>query len=260
MTWRRLSGMIIIIPIVLLGSSILFSSPYIGEAYSHEEIELAGQLTDSLYAQENITMEVPTSEKYIALTFDDGPDVLTEEILDVLHQNSVKATFFVVGENCTFRSKTLKRIHDEGHELGNHTYTHMTFRGKSERQIAEEILHTNKVIQEITGAVPHLFRPPGGTLNIKIIQAAQTYNLRIVLWSPDEDSKDWRSPGVERIIKNVVPHAKEGKIILLHDGGGTRRQTLQALPRIISELRKNGYKFVTVTELLNARTVVPTQK
>lgn len=260
MTWRRLSGVILIVITVLLGSSILFSAPYIGEAHSHGEIELAGQLTHSLYAQESIISEVPTSEKYIALTFDDGPDELTEQILDVLHRNSVKATFFVVGENCTFRSKTLKRIYDEGHELGNHTYTHMTFRGKSEQQITEEILHTNKVIQEITGETPHLFRPPGGTLNLKIVHVAQALNLRIVLWSPDEDSKDWRSPGVGRIIQNVVPHAKEGKIVLLHDGGGKRRQTLQALPQIISELRKNGYTFVTVTELLNARTVVPTQK
>lgn len=262
MTWNnRWSGMtLIIITTMLLGSSIVFSAPNFGEAYSYQEMELSGRLTQSWYTQENVVSEVPVSGKYIALTFDDGPDELTEAILDVLDTNSVKATFFVVGENCVLRASSLKRMYSEGHEIGNHTYSHMTFRGKSESEITKEILHTNQVIQEITGETPYLFRPPGGTMNQKILNVAQSLNLRIILWSPDEDSKDWSSPGVGRIIQNVVPHAKEGKIVLLHDGGGKRQQTLQALPRIISDLHKSGYTFVTVTQLLKARTSVPTHK
>ncbi|CAA7601159.1 Glycoside hydrolase/deacetylase, beta/alpha-barrel [Acididesulfobacillus acetoxydans] len=233
----------------LLGVSFLVGRPHLGEA--GEGMSGSRKITTPSSVQD-VLVEVPTEKKSVALTFDDGPDISTESLLAVLRKYHVKATFFVVGDNCRLYPDVLKRMAAEGHEIENHTYTHLRFRGKTLQQIATEIDKTNRVIQQITGRVPEFFRPPGGTINEKILQAAQEANLRVVLWTPPEDSKDWCNPGVGNIIRNVVRHIKRGSIILMHDGGGPRQQTVQSLPTIIETLEKEGYRFVTVKELLNS--------
>ncbi len=233
----------------LLVGTILFGGTLLGEA-SLQEGSSSHFVDTATHSDAEIIYDVTSADKSIALTFDDGPDETTESILNVLQEYQVKATFFVVGENCRQRQETVKRVFQSGHEIGNHTYTHLRFRGKTQERVVEEIAKTNQVVYELTGETPKFFRPPGGTINDMIKVAAKRENVKIVLWTAEEDSRDWRNPGVSWIIKNVTEHAKEGSIVLLHDGGGPRRQTLQALPTIISILKKKGYHFVTISELL----------
>lgn len=236
----------------LLAGSILFSGTRLGEASS--EGNSSSRFDSSGVANDKVISSVTSDDKSIALTFDDGPDESTERLLDVLLEYRVRATFFVVGENCQQRPNTVKRMFQEGHEIGNHTYTHLKFRGKTEERIVEEIAKTNQTVFELTGEIPRFFRPPGGTLSGLIKAAAKRENLRIVLWTPEEDSKDWRNPGVAWIVKTVTEHARKGAIVLMHDGGGPRPQTLKSLPAIIRILQADGYHFVTISELLQTAT------
>lgn len=236
----------------LLAGSILFGGTRFGEASSDGN---GSSRPDSGWvAKDTVISSVTSVDKSIALTFDDGPDESTERLLDVLQEDHVRVTFFVVGENCQQRPETVKRMFQEGHEIGNHTYTHLKFRGKTVERVVEEIAKTNQAVFELTGEMPKFFRPPGGTLNELIKAAAKHENLRIVLWTPEEDSKDWRNPGVAWIVKNVTEHAKKGAIVLMHDGGGPRPQTLKSLPAIIRILKAEGYHFVTISELLQNAT------
>ncbi len=262
MSKSKLIGMLILLS-VFLGGALLFGAAGIGEANSPEGSEKNygnWQFTPTLRQNKDLLFEVATTEKLIALTFDDGPDESTEEILDVLNKYNVRATFFVVGKNCLERVDTLKRIALEGHEVGNHTYTHPKFRAKSREQISQELEKTSEVIFKIINSVPQYFRPPGGTINLRILEAAKAAHLRVVLWTPEEDSKDWQNPGVTTIVRNVIKRAKGGSIILMHDGGGARKQTKDALPRIIEQLEADGYQFVTLSELVHAKDSLPVEK
>ena len=259
---HKLISMLIIIS-AFLGASILFGVARIGEANSLEGSEKNygnWQFTPTLRLHKDLLFEVAITEKLIALTFDDGPDETTEDILDILKKYHVKATFFVVGKNCLERSDILKRIAFEGHEVGNHTYSHPKFSGKSFAQISQEIEKTNEVIFKTINTFPKYFRPPGGTINARILEAAKAQNLRIVLWTPEEDSKDWLNPGAATIVRNVTKNAKRGRIILMHDGGGDRRQTREAIPRIIEQLESDGFQFVTLSDLVQAKNSLPVDK
>ncbi|MHB8124839.1 MAG: polysaccharide deacetylase family protein [Desulfitobacteriaceae bacterium] len=262
MSKSKLIGMLILLS-AFLGGSLLFGAAGIGEANSSDKSEKNygnWKFTSSLRQHKDLLFEVITTEKLIALTFDDGPDESTEEILDVLKKYNVKATFFVVGKNCLERIDTLKRISLEGHEVGNHTYTHPKFRAKSCEQISQELEKTSQVIFQTINYFPQYFRPPGGTINLRILEAAKAQHLRIVLWTPEEDSKDWQNPGVATIVRNVTKNAKGGSIILMHDGGGARKQTIDALPRIIEQLEADGYQFATLSDLLQAKNSIPVDR
>ena len=235
---------------LLVSITLLLGEPYMGEANSQAESSMNWSQSAKTENGKELIVKGRTDEKLIALTFDDGPDETTEQILDVLNQFQVKATFFVVGENCRMRPEVLVRISKEGHEIGNHTYKHPKFRGKTKEQIGQEIAETNKTISDIIGREPVLFRPPGGTVNNNVVEAAKEPQVRIVLWTPESDSKDWINPGVGRIIMNVLKSSHAGNIVLMHDGGGNRSQTLYALPEIIRRLKDRGFTFVTVTELM----------
>lgn len=213
-----------------------------------------GALTGEAHSRPQDGQAPSETEKLIALTFDDGPDETTDKIVDVLEKFKVRATFFVIGENCAMHPETLKRTSDLGHEIGNHSYHHLRFSGKSQEQISAEILETNKIIQKIIGKSPLLFRPPEGKINDKILNAAKQQSVRVILWSPEEDSRDWLNPGVGNIIINIVKNVRAGDIVLMHDGGGDRSQTLYALPEVIRCLESRGYTFVTVSELLTGKT------
>jgi peptidoglycan-N-acetylglucosamine deacetylase len=195
--------------------------------------------------------EIPTKEKVIALTFDDGPSsTYTPQILDVLKQHNAKATFFVVGSRVIEQPDIIKREIVDGHELANHTYNHPNFRGLTEEEIRKELRKTKQTIFDLTGFSPHLFRPPGGFYNETIINAAYQEGYIVVMWSWHQDTYDWKQPGVSNIVKKVLSNARNGDIILFHDYGGDRRQTIEALKQILPELKKRGYQFVTVSEML----------
>lgn len=203
-----------------------------------------------------IVWEVPIEEKWIALTFDDGPDpVYTPQIAALLKQYGARATFFVTGDRASRYPETVRMLAEAGHELGNHTFRHIYFRsGTSERVIDEEIRKAKEAI-EATGISGRAlwFRPPGGYYSEKIVEIAKRYGYTVVLWSWHQDTKDWRRPGVDKIAGKVLRNARNGDIVLLHDHGDGAGQTTEALKRILPELQARGYRFVTVSELVAKR-------
>lgn len=201
---------------------------------------------------DDIVWNIPTDEKMVAITFDDGPDILyTPEILTILKQYDAKATFFTVGFRAEKYPDIIKRQMNEGHEIANHTYEHLDFRGKSEQTIAEEIKKGEDVLYHITGKRPALFRPPFGYYNKRIVDVAKKQGYTVVMWSKHQDTRDWQNPGTSRIVRRVISHIQPGQIILFHDhGSGSRKQTVQALKEILPILKQKGYTFVTVSELL----------
>ena len=196
-----------------------------------------------------VLWDVETDEKMIALTFDDGPDpTYTPEILDVLSKYNAKATFFVLGKSAEKHPDIIKRQYAEGHELANHTYSH-PYKVNS-KALVEELNQTNDIIHNITGFSPNLFRPVGGNYNDQMIRIAQKEGYKVVIWSWHLDTQDWKNPGVNKITKKVLNGARPGDVVLFHDGGGNRKQTIQSLEVILNKLQKKGFKFVTISELM----------
>lgn len=189
-----------------------------------------------------------TMAKPIALTFDDGPwPKTTAQVLDILKKNNVKATFFVVGRQVQTHPQLLKRIVADGHALGNHTWSHQYHR-YDQIGAAREIERTTELVYKLTGIKTVLFRPPGGILNNGLADYAHRQKYGVVMWSAD--SLDWRYRRPATLADRVIKEASAGGIVLMHDGGGDRSKTVQALPQLIAQLKKRGYKFVTVPELL----------
>ena len=188
------------------------------------------------------------SEKPIALTFDDGPwEKSTSQVLDLLKKNNIKATFFVVGRQAERYPQLLKQTVADGHALGNHTWSHQ-YHMFNRAAAAREIDKTAELVYKTTGVKTTLFRPPGGYLNNGLAAYAHQKKYAVVMWSAD--SLDWRYRLPTALIDRVVREASAGGIVLMHDGGGDRSKTVQALPEVIARLRQRGYKFVTVPELM----------
>ena len=188
---------------------------------------------------------VSLDDKVVALTFDDGPSKYTDKILDVLKKYNACGTFFLIGNKVDFYGDTLIRMLKEGSEIGNHSYDHKLLTRLSKEEFQEEINKTQEAIKRVTGFTPTLFRPTyGGYTN-----TLKSYtDLKFVLW--DVDSRDWQVKTKDKILKNVLPNVKSGSIILMHDN---HEYSLNALEDIISNLKKQGYKFVTVSELLELK-------
>ncbi|RUT01535.1 polysaccharide deacetylase [Dulcicalothrix desertica PCC 7102] len=187
-------------------------------------------------------------DKVIALTFDDGPaPKYTQQILEILKQENIKATFFCVGEMVHYFPQLAKQEVAEGHVIGNHTWHHWLQKMNSQ-VAANEIESTATAIFEATGVKTSLFRPPYGALNNGVADYAKKNNYAVLMWS--DDSQDYRRPSVARVVNNVLREAKPGGMVLMHDGGGNRTQTVAALPKIIANLKQQGYRFVTVPQLL----------
>lgn len=189
-----------------------------------------------------------SERKLIALTFDDGPGPITNALLDVLQRLRVPATFFVVGNQLPEHADALGRMIDLGVPIANHTVGHPNL---TELSRDDQRAQIDDVAAELEGygvPYPRLFRPPYGAQDATTLSLLGRRRTLSVLWSVD--SQDYRRPGVDAIVRNVVDHAHPGAIVLLHDAGGDRSQTLAAVPRIVKELRAQGYRFVTVPRLL----------
>lgn len=194
-------------------------------------------------------VEPSNKEKVIALTIDDGPwPKTTAEMLDILKRNNVKATFFWVGSALQENPEIAKRVVAEGHAIGNHTWHHW-YRKMDEATAKSEIEKTNELIYKTTGVKTSFFRPPGGYLNNGLAAYAKSQKNSVVMWSVTSADTDPRAK-YQVFVKNVIRDAKPGAIVLMHDGGGNRYRTVKALPEIISGLKQQGYRFVTVPELL----------
>lgn len=194
---------------------------------------------------------VPVSERVIALTFDDGPDAdFTLSILATLRAHGAKATFFVVGTQIEYFPEVLRQMSAEGHEIGSHTYSHLRLSGVSPERFRKELTREADLIVRICGVTPVCFRPPYGAMNAAQVEVLREYGYSLIMWDQQLDSRDWERPGVGRIVERVVRNARPGGIVLMHDGGGHRSQTVAALPAILEQLSAQGYRFVTVSELL----------
>jgi peptidoglycan-N-acetylglucosamine deacetylase len=187
-------------------------------------------------------------QKVIALTFDDGPwSGSTPKVLDILKKNNIKGTFFIVGQMLKEHPDLGVRIVTEGHVIANHTWTHR-YHFMNPQVAAYEVDSTSDLIYQTTGVKTTLFRPPGGIMNNGVAAYARNQKYTIVMWSAD--SVDYSRPPVSRLIRNVTRESKPGGIVLMHDGGGNRSHTVEALPQIIDHFKKQGYSFVTIPELL----------
>lgn len=192
--------------------------------------------------------------RQVAITFDDGPDKkYTRQILDILKDNNIKATFFCVGVNIIKNPNVLKNIAEEGHVIGNHSWSHKVLTKLSKEDILKEIVRTEKQIEELTGGYTPIFRPPYGSCNNEMIELAGARGYKCVNWSVD--TKDWSGIPTDSIMKKVRKELGPGGIILLHcSGEGSAMEgTIKVLPEIIGYVRSMGYEFVTVPEMLNIK-------
>ncbi|WP_315166032.1 polysaccharide deacetylase family protein [Metaclostridioides mangenotii] len=199
---------------------------------------------------DNIVIDHGSREKkVVALTFDDGPHPKeTDQVLDVLKENDIKGTFFIAGKHAEWYKKPLIRASKEGHEIGNHTFNHHDISTLSSEQLEEEILKCEEAIKSVTGKKTKLFRPPFGSYRKNnLVEIAEKNGYKIVLWT-GFDAKDWKNPSAEDIADNIYKNVKNGDIILLHDYGTPN--TVEALKIIIPKMKKDGYRFTTVSELI----------
>ncbi|HKG01763.1 MAG TPA: polysaccharide deacetylase family protein [Conexibacter sp.] len=184
----------------------------------------------------------------VALTFDDGPGPFTDRLIDELQRLHVPATFFVVGYQLPEFAVQLQREVDLGLTVGDHTTDHANLAQLSARDQRSQIVGNAAEIRSYGTPYPRLFRPPYGSYNQTTHTLLGRQRMLSVLWSVD--SEDYTQPGTDAIVRNVVDAAQPGSIVLMHDGGGDRTQTLAAVPRIVAELRRQGYRFVSVPRLL----------
>jgi polysaccharide deacetylase family sporulation protein PdaB len=204
--------------------------------------------------QLGVIKKVHTNKPWIALTFDDGPDPWeTPEILDILKKYKATATFFVIGEQGHKYPDILEREVSEGHELANHSYSHRDFRRLTRTEIRQEISKSEDEIFLNTGQHTTLFRPPEGYCNNIILETAEQAGYAVVLWTWYQDSKDWSKPGVQKIVNRVISNVHPGDIVLFHDRISGRSQTVKALEEILPKLQKQGYHFVTVSQLIGSK-------
>ncbi|UJB68443.1 polysaccharide deacetylase family protein [Acaryochloris sp. 'Moss Beach'] len=191
-------------------------------------------------------VKLPSDQKVIALTFDDGPwPKTTAKMLDILKEHQVEATFFVVGSNITRFPHLLKRVAKEGHAIGNHSWSH-GYHYHSPALAQQEIKRTAAEIEKQIGFKTKLFRPPGGYLRNGLVAHARSQKHVTLMWTVDDTYKGT----VDKAINNVLNNASPGGIVLMHDGGDNRQLMIQALPHIITRLRQQGYKLVTIPQLL----------
>ncbi|WP_310486708.1 polysaccharide deacetylase family protein [Chamaesiphon sp. VAR_69_metabat_338] len=202
-------------------------------------------------------VSVPASEKVIALTFDDGPwPETTEQILATLKQEHIKATFYMIGQPLKSFPEIGKKVLADGHVIANHTLHHW-YKKMSPLVAQREIEDTSKIIKEVLNVETEYFRPPGGVLTNGLVAYAQQHNQSVNMWSVDSGDSHPKRPSAEAMIKTVVSGATPGGIVLMHDGGGSHANTAKAVPVIIAKLRAQGYKFVTVPELLEIASTTP---
>lgn len=210
--------------------------------YAFSAVLYAAQDSTAVYRHDN-------QSKRIALTFDDGPHYkYTAEILDILKEYNAKATFFVVGELAERYPELVLRELSEGHEVGNHTWSHPKMAKLSIDQLKNEILRTERLLNEIADYRPKLFRPPEGSFRKSSEELAEANDYTLILWTVD--TRDWAHTPVDQIVEMVENETEAGSIILCHDFIGRDSPTPDALRKFIPALLDKGFEFVTVSELL----------
>ncbi|MEO6507465.1 MAG: polysaccharide deacetylase family protein [Chthoniobacterales bacterium] len=184
---------------------------------------------------------------FIAMTFDDGPsEKLTPELLDLLAERNIHATFFVIGKNVVEHPEILQRAVREGHEIGNHSWSHPAFGKMSDGRVRAELQKTDDAIRNAIGGRPVLMRPPYGSITARQKKwINEEFDYRIILW--DVDPLDWKRPGPSVVTSRILKETRAGSIVLAHD---IHPATIKAMPETFAQLQAKGFKFVTVSELL----------
>ncbi|PYJ25725.1 MAG: polysaccharide deacetylase family protein [Verrucomicrobia bacterium] len=203
--------------------------------------------------EESITFSsVHVDGPYIAMTFDDGPSAtLTPKLLDLLAGRHIKVTFFVIGENVAEHPEIVARAAREGHEIGNHSWSHPNFAKMSEERVRQQLWQTDTAIQNATGTRPTLMRPPYGSITAREKRwIHDELGYDIILW--DVDPYDWKRPGPAVVRSRIIKETQPGSIVLSHD---IHPGTIEAMPSTLDALAAKGFKFVTVSELI--RMAVP---
>jgi len=198
-------------------------------------------------------------EKLVALTFDDGPSpVWTPKILDELKKAGIKATFFMLGEHVAEYPEIARQVAQEGHEIGNHSYDHHVLFYYKLEELEKEIKTAERIIQKVTGQTTIYFRPPKAWLTAEEKKRIGELGYKVILWSLN--SKDWVNFDDKYIVRYIVRNIRPGDIILFHDSGGVfsikggdRHETVKAISLLAEKLAKKGYRFVTLTELLDKK-------
>ncbi|GIH18817.1 polysaccharide deacetylase family protein [Rugosimonospora africana] len=192
----------------------------------------------------------------VALTFDDGPQPpWTGEVLDILEDTGCPATFFVLGSQIRGNERTLRRMTDLGCAVEVHAWDHIRMTEQDPEQRRRDIDRTRALIREVTGHEPTAVRPPDGRVSVAVLDAIRAAGLIPAFWSVH--ARDWTRPGVEAIESGVSSALADGAVVLLHDGGGDRSQTVAALPRVIKAIRDLGLRAVSLTPVTASQTVSP---
>ena len=209
-----------------------------------------------LYSQNRIALpadsaaELPAESKYLAMTFDDGPRLgTTDRLLDGLKQRGASATFFVVGEQAALYPDLIKRMDTEGHQVGNHTWSHARLEGGDTPDILQEIQRNETLLSHILEGSGYWIRPPYGMVGMDV---AETMQVPLIKWSVDP--RDWESRNAEQIVKAVLRDIRPNSIVLLHD---IHDPSVDAALELVDRLQEQGYLFVTVEELLRLNGIEP---
>ncbi|TDT61074.1 polysaccharide deacetylase family sporulation protein PdaB [Fonticella tunisiensis] len=230
----------IIINLMLVFCIVTVSVIYsLGEGFNFIDVLVNTRKDIPIYSVER-------NDKKIAISFDAAwGSEYTDEILKILEKNDVKATFFLVGSWVDKYPDQVRRIYDMGHEIGNHSATHPHFTQLDVQKMKEEIFITSDKIKNITGVGTSVFRPPFGDYNSDVVKAVKEAGHYCIQW--DVDSLDWKNPGEEFIINRVTNQVGSGSIVLFHNNA---EQTPKVLDKIIKDLKKKGYEFVKISELI----------
>ncbi len=232
-----------------LPTLVIFSGMLVGLGVSYYEYHGIGP-------QEGIVRRGANHPR-IALTFDDGPNPEhTNGILDILKDKQVKAAFFMVGRHMEKYPDVAKRVFNDGHDIGNHTYSHRNLVPATRKTIKNEVAQTDEAMMRILGIKTRLFRPPRGIISNAARKLIVEMGFTIILWTVS--AEDWRGSSPKTILRRVTRHIKSGDVILFHDSGSLirsegadRGNTVAALPMVIDELRQKGYEIVPLSQMLN---------
>jgi peptidoglycan-N-acetylglucosamine deacetylase len=254
--------------LILFGSIPLTSLSYWGKSTAplHPKTHVALQSVKRVHAHtptpipSQIIVHAPmlnyplfngnTHIREIALTFDDGPNpYYTPQVLAVLQQFGVKATFFDVGYLVADYPDIVRQEYHQGNIVANHSWSHPVLTYFSAQGIKSQLTSTTNIIQATIGVRPSFFRPPYGAINNTVLAQARNLHYTTVMW--DGAAEDWNLPGVNVIVSKTLYYARNGAILLLHDGGGNRAETVAALPIIINDLKSRGFRFVTIQQLVD---------
>lgn len=233
---------------LLLGAVSGLAAPFLAHGAQAQSMPMtfAGRGRIARGVDATVT-RIPTAQPFVAMTFDDGPHPnLTPQLLDMLRARGIRATFYVIGRNAARFPQILQRMVAEGHEIGNHTWSHPSLHGHSDASVLNQIDRTNQAVYDAVGRPPVTFRPPYGNLyDRQRVMLFGSRTMPTVLWSVDP--LDWQRPGSSVVAQRIVGGSHSGGVILAHD---IHSATVRAMPAALDGVTGRGFRFVTVSELI----------